>query len=603
MFREPFDDIMIDPNEFQDFVAGLELKPGYKAILIQLNEGPMRSKVLSQVIKPPMKESTVVKYLKELYDQSILGRSTNENKKNPFYYIQRSWEYREYQKYLERKPIVEKNCEWDPIFNLFVYDSSTINERANRRIQDRKDTAMRDKKRNPYSHWNEKEQKRTPLEEKERQKQLESDSIKIGDSVSQQISNDGMRVELGKLVYANINEIVDSLKKGNPVSSVLQDFWKDVYGISANLESKEIENDLLTDYDKIINKCPDNEREIRIYLWISDLFHIFDMYKECLESYDIALEIARRNQVDIYSILAKTQISRGHILLHLNNLPGASEDFKRTINNEFRGIQIPPILQARSYFRLGEVEVYRGRIIDAKQSFENAIKICEHLGNTSDSDSIFIQQIKSDAYRKIGTAYRLEGDLDNCYKYYSMAEELCKDKFRGWIWLLHGWAEYYRARGYEAMKKNELGVLINTDESKDFFRKSREISDNAKEQSALIRNINRYAHALIIECEIDRIEFGIDGLTRERVNRMKERYGQALEIYLNIHSLWGEAITFISQYLAFNKTEYEIPDSIELLNDAESICDEMGFEREIALINEIKREDSLINVLNPLSLF
>jgi len=609
MFRELFDFNMISPVEFKNFLGTLRLKQGMKDILIHLNKGPLRHDSLSKIMTPQYASDTVRKYVYALEKESIIGRSTYKNKNKPFCFIKRKWEFVEYQKYLINTGQVGKAMKLTPILELIEYTSNTIDEREERRIRDHslEEESFGEQYKPSWMRLYEgkidtEDKKKWQEIAKQRQEQLNRENVQHGDSVSTQISKDGMRVEFGKLMLLNIDRIVEDLKKDS-ISKVLMEIWKDVYKKDANPKSNEIENDLIADYKKTVEGWPENEKEIRIYLWLSDFFHILDMYEESFQLYKNAVKVARQNDTDIYSILVSSQISKGHILLHLNNIPEAAEDFKATIKETFRGKRIHPILRARSYFRLGEVEVYRGDYNLAIRYFNEAIEICKRLENEDDSNSIAIQHIKSDVYRKKGTAYRMCGDLDKCREFYELAEKICKGKFRGYVWLLHGWAEYYRALGFKSMNWDNSGNLINTKESKENFEKSREYCQLAKKESARIRNINRYAHALLIENEIDRLEFGSEELTEGRVNRMKERYAQALEIYLNIFSRWGEANVFISQYLAFKNTNFETKNSIELLENAESICDEMRFERELGFIQNIREDGSTENVLNPLSLF
>mgnify|MGYP003753390047 FL=1 len=581
---------MIDPREFNTFVESLGFSATASSILIHLNKGPLRLKTLEKLITTS-KESGLRKSKDELLKKGMIGTSYLKKNYSPFYFMNRQWQYWRFQAYLRQCGQSTKAKKLKPINEIFNFTPDSIDERENRRIQYRYEGTDNIYKKNSIK----------PKRDKDAQKTFEKETKEHGDEASNIKAEDGMRLEFGKLLLNNITDIVENLKEGNQASTVLFDIWKDVYGKDAELESKEVEKSLINDYSVTVEGKPENEREIRIYLWLSDLFHILDMYEESLSLYQNALLIAGEN-VDINSILVDTQISKGHIYLHLNRLPDAAHDFNRTIKHP--GNIIHPILCARSYFRLGEVKVYQGDTIGARKCFSQALYSCEKLEKEDGKNLEMIQHIRSDVYRKMGTAYRMDKDLSNCLKYYEMADNINNEyMFRGYVWLLHGWAEYYRAKGYAAMEKDSNGGLLNNQDSHEFFKKSREVCKEAKKESAKIRNINRYAHALLIECEIDRLEFGSQGFTQQKTDEMMDRYKQALDVYLNIYSRWGEANIFISQYLTFHKTEYEIKDNSELLDYAKYICDEMGFGREFALIQKVKKEDSSNYELNPLSLF
>jgi tetratricopeptide (TPR) repeat protein len=213
-----------------------------------------------------------------------------------------------------------------------------------------------------------------------------------------------------------------------------------------------------------------------------------------------------------------------------------------------------------------------------------------------------IQQIQGDIYRKLGTMYRLDKNLDQSKKCYTMSKKTYPDKCRGLVWLTHGWAEYYRSMGYNSMTVGESKNRVSNTNSDNHFDEALKICKEAKDMSLKVRNINRYAHALLIECEINRLKIG-SSLNLQQINEMKSNYAQALEIYLNINSNWGCANLFISQYLAFKNTDAYHQEYYDLLDYAKEICENMGFNRELSLIERILSDTADPCELNPSSLF
>jgi len=598
--------MIINPLEFQNLVDYLNVPPTKRNILINLNRGPKRFKALLHLM-PQTKEGTLRKNLLSLTNEGIIGSShPKQLKKNAFYFSRRRWFFYQYQKYLDAQGLGS--------------ESKRKYFRALDEIYKRIDGETRDREKIINQSKIERQQvantltKNPAIDRKgeKRERELKREAKNIGDSVDRQFIEVGKRTELGELLLSEVGKIIENLKNGNPVSDVLGKTWSDVYGNDADPTSHVVEEAIVAEYDAMLRGTPSEERRARIYLCISGFFELLDMYEIADKYFEAALTEAKDNNLDIYSLLTYYQISKGHILIHTSNLMGAAQDFIKTIENT----AMNPVLRARSFFRLGEVEVYQGKTEGAIKHFKEAIAICGNLEKNGGIALPLTQNIKADALRKCGTAYRIDSNLDECFNCYAKAQEIYNQgKFRGIVWLLHGWAEYHKAKGYNAMKKDRLGKIENNTESQLHFEKGREFCRIAKKESARIRSINRYAHALLIECEINRIEYRNEFAGRtereekitKSIHRIAEEmiryYGQCLEIYFNIGSRWGIANVFISQYLAFKGTPYEIPDSIELLDDAEDLCKEMGLERELGLIQIIKEGSVLDCELNPSSLY
>lgn len=611
--------MIIDPLEFRNLVDYLKCKPIKKEILINLNRGPKRKETLHMLI-PSAKKSTLYHDLLYLKKHEIIGCALRkQQEKKEFYFIRRRWVFKKYQEYLNTKALgSESKTKYFRALDEF-YKRIDGDTRDREKIINKKQIAERQKPTEPISNSEEDKKSGKKTKKPEGIEQILKRECKtFGDSVDLQFITVGKRTELGELLFCEVGKIIADLKEGNLISDVLGQTWIDVYGDDMDPKSHVVEETLIAEYNAMLMGTPETERSARIYLCISGFFELLDMYEIADKYFEAALATAKDNKNDIYSLLTNYQVSKGHILIHSGDLDGATLDFNKTIENTKQN----PVLRSRSLFRLGEVEVYQGKIDEAVKHFNEVITICDMIEKEMGIPYPVTQNIKADALRKCGTAYRIIGNLDDCLNCYNQAQEIYNQrKFRGLVWLFHGWAEYHKAKGFNAMKKDCSGKRENTPDSRCHFNEARKKCRSAKTESARIRNINRYAHALLLECELFRIEYKNEFCERDELlngsdpekekalandkiaEKMKMFYGQSLEIYFNIGSRWGIANVFISQYLAFKGTYYEIPDSDELLDDAEDICKEMGLKRELTLIQRIRQGFSSDCELNPISLY
>jgi tetratricopeptide (TPR) repeat protein len=139
------------------------------------------------------------------------------------------------------------------------------------------------------------------------------------------------------------------------------------------------------------------------------------------------------------------------------------------------------------------------------------------------------------------------------------------------VWLLHGIAELYRAKG------DINGAL--------------KMYEDAKKASQEVFNINRVAHANLGICEVNRM--------KRQINM--NDFTRPLQIYKEIGSEWGVASIYISQSLSCISQNKEREKVKELLTRAENICQKLNLSEELKLISRI-REGSR-DELHPLSFF
>lgn len=398
------------------------------------------------------------------------------------------------------------------------------------------------------------------------------------------------RIESNRFKHPDFKEYSNRSKKGKELIKIIKDHNiftklayfknKELYLSSLNESERLLEEDLIGDWNDFVKNGPDEEKDVRALLWDSDLFHILDMYKQSQKKYNCAKKLASEQKLNFYAILADSQISEGHILLHLNRLDEAKKEFKTTLNNK----TISPILKARTLFRLGEIEVYQWDLDDAIKHFNQTIEICNELDESVINKKI--QHIIADTLRKKGTALRLKQDYDFCKHCYEEAESIYDEwNLRGKVWLLHGWAEYQRAIG-------DYGGAIN---------KYKEALDASKK----ILNINRVAHARIGLCETYRLmKSKIGNLDADTEKKVQINYKNAQKIYVRIESYWGFSQVIISKSLyELNNISSPQRERYDSLFDAQELCTELGLKGEIDLINRIIESKCQTDELNPLSLF
>jgi len=333
--------------------------------------------------------------------------------------------------------------------------------------------------------------------------------------------------------------------------------------LSGNL--REISAKLFNEYKKKGKYGNGPKAIIRSYLMLSDYFHLTDEYEDSKRAFYIAQGKAKKSNIKIENLLTDLNISLGHILVHLNDLKNAKNIFQQSISKRDN----PPILKARDFFRIGEILVFQGENDNAIKNFKKSMKICHKYINTNLSRTAYC--ILADSYRRMGTAYRMKEEYQNAKDYYDKADHLYKlYGFRGRVWLLHGYAELYRAE-----KK---------------FDEAHKMYTQAKIKSQETCNINRVAHAQLGICEINRMIKKVDIYD----------YSIPLQIYKKINSKWGIANTYISQsliYIYYGK----IKQAIKLLNIAKDICQIMKLNIELEIIQRIKKGS--LSELHPLSLF
>jgi tetratricopeptide (TPR) repeat protein len=562
-----------------------------KAILFHLRNGPMRAQTLHKVIPGSNIKSLRIQ-LNSLVKKDILLKTAFKTKNNPFFRINRIWVIKKFSQY--RMKIGTSHESSIRQVNAFIQILGPLVS----------DPLKWEEEKHPGSISNYSvpkdslilEKNKKNLKEYKRENDFTDEGRKIGDSISSQVGVVGIRTEIGETLLENGSRLVEFIENNNSVSEFLRKLWGDIYSTDAKPASGDIEKDLLRDYQKNVKSSPDMEKRTRIMLWMADIFHILDMYELSLKYFRSAQGEAKDKKLDFNSILSGFMISGGHLKVHNNDLQGGAEEFLLTIEDP----NTPEVLKARSLFRIAEVEINLGDTVLAEKFLLQCLSLCREIAEKGGTESVL--QIESDAHRRLGTVYRMDNNLEKAYEQYLASEEICKDRFRGWVWLQHGWAEYYRSLGYSTMTRNSSGEKTRNNDSDRYFELARNYCQSAKMMSAKIRNINRYAHALLIECEINRTQYGTD-LDTITLTDMKRKYAQVFDIYLNIKSNWGLVNLFLSQYLAFLHTPGEMKEYHDLLPDAEDLCREMKLTRELAVVQKILTHTCDGFELNQLALF
>jgi hypothetical protein len=551
------------------------LDPVYHQIVLTVNNGPIKQNGIYLRLKNASTDTddTLKKYqlkyrLEKLVEMKVIS-ANYFSKANPYYEISLPYCAKLYNLATIKK-IIPHTESLDLTFSVLYSDPLSTSNTGDIKEEKNRDIS---KKKTILSNQKKESEKRAQKYQREVFGPLNNDDYNA-------IAN---RAKRARDLKTKTEELVNALKDKNLTTQFV--YWRerDLYRNSIDQHDRSLEDELIGDYNNFILGQPDNEKDIRAMLWDSDLFHILDCYHEGYERFLSAEKLANDRGINFNTILSASQISKGHILLHLNDLNGAKDNFLETLRNP----DIDLLFRSRTLFRLGEVEVYQWDLDDAIKHFDEALQICKELDQTQKNMSV--QHIEADSLRKKGTALRLRAEFDACYDCYNEAESIYKKwKIRGFVWLLHGWAEYNRAKGNAdaALKMYESGLI----------------------DSRRILNINRMAHARLGMCEIFRLEKickgGIDNNTQRKVTKY---YTDAEKWYAKIHSNWGIVQIIISKSLNTRiKPQLSNSEEKKMINsliDAKHVCMNMGLKGELALIKRIINEDVDPDELNPLSLF
>ena len=251
-------------------------------------------------------------------------------------------------------------------------------------------------------------------------------------------------------------------------------------------------------------------------------------------------------------ILEEARISKGELLLRLNDPAGAKEAFLEISRSREAG----PYARAKGLFGAGEIEVLSGDIAPAQAParFAEALDLCRKA-DTPAARIPMLQELRADILRRNGMVHRLEGKFDEAGVVYTEAAAIYgEEMIRGLVWLLPEQAELQRARAFAAPR----AAQSTQSPAVEYLARASALYEEGRTVSQRIRNINWYAHGLIGECELARIAW--QGCGRPLPPVLGTKYANAFEIYCQISSHGGIAQTFISEALLYHTAPDAFPD-------------------------------------------
>jgi tetratricopeptide (TPR) repeat protein len=522
-----------------------------KETILALYDGPLRLRQILEIVNAQgpgtgsaakehnITESALRKRLDVLITRGILARAGSE-RTNPYYYIRRPWIFNQY---------ILTKCRDRPEGGLL--DLTVLLHELSQMAASGEAAAQ------PHPRF---------------------------------ISAVGERTERSHQINSAFVAFQKLLGNKNAIGDYLEGVYEDIY--DGKVPESDIDGLIARDFLRFVATAPDEEREVRFFLWYADFFHVLDRYQEAYLAFQQGVALASRDGLDLPSILEGTRISNGHLLLHLNDLAQAKEAFLETSQDRTTS----PFARAKSLFGAGEAELFSGDLATpyAPARFSQALELCKKADPEGrDPD---VQELLADILRRTGTVHRVLGRLDEAGACYTEAEAIYSNSngmTRGMVWLLPERAELLRARAFRAAPGD----------AEKFLSEAAASYEEAKTASQRIRNINWFAHDLIGECELARIAHV--KFNKPLPKNLDNKYANAFEIYCQISSKWGMVQTFISQALLYHGSPGEFPDkyavTADKLDQAERFSKELGLKTELALIQRIKAESGAHKELNPLT--
>jgi tetratricopeptide (TPR) repeat protein len=402
------------------------------------------------------------------------------------------------------------------------------------------------------------------------------------------LSAAGERTERSHQIDTAFAAFQKILGNKSAIGDYLEGIYEDIY--QGKVPESDVDGLIARDFLRFVATAPDEEREVRFFFWYADFFHILDRYPEAYSAYQQGADLAKEEGLALPAILSDTRISRGHLLLHLNDLAGAKEAFIEMSRNK----ETSTFARAASLFGIGEAELFSGDIATpyAPARFAQALELCG-VADPAQKDP-GVQELRADILRRTGTIHRLLGRMGEADTCYSEAEHICRDGMtRSLVWLLPEKAELARARAFGCEGKTAeeyIGAALATYEE-------------AKALSQRIRNVNWFAHCLVGECELARVAYL--KCNRPLPHNLDTKYANAFEIYCQISSRWGIVQTFISEALLYQTSPEAFPGkyavTADKLEQAERFSKELGLKTELALIKRMKSRTEPAPELHPLT--
>ena len=251
------------------------------------------------------------------------------------------------------------------------------------------------------------------------------------------ISAAGERTERGHQIEKAFGAFQKILGNKNAIGDYLEGIYEDIY--DGNVPDSDIDGLIARDFLRFVATASDEEREVRFFLWFAGFFHILDQYQEAYNAYQLGVDRAKDQGLDLARRSSRIPGSpRGHLLLHLNDLAGAKEAFMEVAKNK----ESSTFARAESLLGAGEAELFSGDIATpyAPAHFAQALELCGKAD--PDRKDPVIQELRADLLRRTGTIHRLLGRLDEAEASYAEAEQICRDGMvRSLVWLLPEKAE------------------------------------------------------------------------------------------------------------------------------------------------------------------
>ena len=378
-------------------------------------------------------------------------------------------------------------------------------------------------------------------------------------------------------------------RTGDPVAlaAYLEGIYDDIF--FGNVPASDIDGSVARDFLRFVATAPPGEHDVRFFFWYAEFFQSLDLCEASSAIFDRGIGLAESRGLDPAAILADARISRGNILLHLNDFAGAKEAFLAGSQNSAAG----PFAQAKNLFGVGEVELLCGDLSSARAParFSRALE----LAGKADPDhrNPDAEELRGDILRRTGTVHRLAGQYEPARKCYAAAEEIYQDDtLRGRAALLPEQAELARACACAA-----TGPVVDR-----HLAQAAHLYEDAKTTAQRIRSISRFAQALISECELARVAFS--RFNRPLPRDLDTKYSNAFDIFCQTGSKWGIAQSFLSEALLYHTLAEEFPDkyadTADKLVQAEVFSRELGLATELSLIRRIRAHELMASELHPL---
>ncbi len=522
-----------------------ELSGAAKETLLALYDGPLKIRQILSLINAPhgagagqkdhaISESALRKRLDLLITRGILARAGAE-RTNPYYFISRSWLFNRY---------IRMRCRDNPSGGLLDL-KVLLGEIARNTAQE------------------------TPEPVQPRV-----------------ISTIGERTKRSHEVEAAYEAFQKRIGDPAALGDYLEGIYADIF--FGTVPASDIDGSLARDFLRFVATAPPGEHEIRFFFWYAQFFQSLDLYEPASGIFNRGIGLAESRGLDPAAILADTRISRGSILLHLNDFAGAKEAFLAGARNEAFG----PFAQAKNLFGAGEIELICGNMAPASTRFPRALGFAQKAD--PDRHNPDVEELRGDILRRMGTLHRLSGEFDRARECYDAADAIYRDDlFRGRAALLPEQAELARACACSS-----TGPTADR-----YLAQAAGLYEEAKTAAQRIRSISRFASALIGECELARI--ASQQFKKPLPRDIDAKFGNAFAIFCQIGSKWGIAQCFIAEALLYHSIADEFPDkyadTADKLAQAEQFSRDLGLATELSLIRRIKTHASAQCDLHPLT--